>query len=186
LSQVYGIAKQSGGAVSIATRIGEGTTVTVYLPRTNELPIAPSSEESKRAPLPSHDATILVVDDDTEVRQFTVSCLESLGYRVLAADGGRAAIEIADSGAMIDLVLIDVAMPEITGVEVMDTLLKKRPALPFLYMTGYVGHTKLDPSEQHILKKPFTISELASKLEETLLSGEAEPRGREVVPLKVP
>jgi signal transduction histidine kinase/CheY-like chemotaxis protein len=185
LSQVYGIAKQSGGTVSIATRIGEGTTVSVYLPRTTELPIAPSLEESQKSPLPSHDATILVVDDDSDVRQFAVSCLESLGYRVLAADGGHSAIEIVDSGTRIDTVLIDIAMPEITGVEVMEAVLKKRPALPFLYMTGYVGRTKLDTSEQRLLKKPFTITELAAKLEETLFSREAERRDN-VVPLNVP
>jgi signal transduction histidine kinase/CheY-like chemotaxis protein len=185
LSQVYGIAKQSGGTVSIATQIGEGTTVSVYLPRTSELPIAPSSHESQKAPLARHDATILVVDDDSDVRQFAVSCLESLGYRVLAADGGHSAIEIVDSGTRIDTVLIDIAMPEITGVEVMEAVLKKRPALPFLYMTGYVGRTKLDPNEQHILKKPFTIAELAGRLEETLFAREVE-RQDNVVPLKVP
>jgi CheY-like chemotaxis protein len=86
---------------------------------------------------------------------------------------------------MIDMVLIDIAMPEITGVEVMEAVLKKRPALPFLYMTGYASRTKLDPSEQHILKKPFTIAELTAKLEQTLFSREAE-RGDNAVPLEVP
>lgn len=172
LSQVYGIAKQTGGTVSIDTKVGRGTAVTVYLPRTTAVPETRPSEDSRTALLRKHDATILVVDDDRDVRQLAVSCLESLGYQVLAADGGPAAVELAGSTANIDMVLIDIAMPEITGVEAMDAILKKRPGVPFLYMTGYVGPTKLDPSEHRILKKPFTIEELAAKVEETLFPGD--------------
>jgi CheY-like chemotaxis protein len=74
-------------------------------------------------------------------------------------------MEIVHSDAVIDMLLVDIAMPETSGVEVMEAVLKKRPALPFLHMTGYVGRTKLDQPEQHILKKPFTIAELAAKVE---------------------
>jgi CheY-like chemotaxis protein len=126
----------------------------------------------KNTPLRRHEATILVVDDDKDVRQLAVSCLETLGYQVVAADGGHAAVEIAASEARIDLVLIDIAMPEITGVEAMEAILAKRPGVPFLYMTGYVGPTRLDPAEHRVLKKPFTIGELAAKLEETLFPGD--------------
>jgi signal transduction histidine kinase/CheY-like chemotaxis protein len=173
LSQVYGIAKQTGGTVSIDTKVGSGTTVTVYLPRTTAVPGVRPSEELRTVPLRKHEATILVVDDDRDVRQLAVSCLESLGYQVLAADGGPAALEMAGGTANIDMVLIDIAMPEITGVEAMKAILKKRPHMPFLYMTGYVGPTKLDPSEQRVLKKPFTIEELAAKVEETLFPNDA-------------
>jgi signal transduction histidine kinase/CheY-like chemotaxis protein len=185
LSQVYGIAKQTGGTVSIDTKVGRGTTVTVYLPRTTAIPAMRPSDEFRNVPLRTHDATILVVDDDKDVRQLAVSCLESLGYQVLAADGGHAALDLAANKAKIDMVLIDIAMPEITGVEAMKAILRKRPGLPFLYMTGYVGPTKLDPSEQRVLKKPFTIAELAAKVEELLFPRDAD-RGGNVVPLVRP
>jgi signal transduction histidine kinase len=185
LSQVYGIAKQTGGTVSIDTKVGRGTTVTVYLPRTTAVPALRPSDEFRNVPLRTHDATILVVDDDGDVRQLAVSCLESLGYQVLAADGGQAALDIAASKAKIDMVLIDIAMPEITGVQTMKAILRKRPGLPFLYMTGYVGATKLDASEQRMLKKPFTIAELATKVEELMFPGDAD-RGDNVVPLVRP
>jgi signal transduction histidine kinase/CheY-like chemotaxis protein len=167
LSQVYGIAKQTGGGVSITTKVGEGTKVTVYLPRTRGLPVRHPSE-SPGAPLRQHDATILVVDDDPDVRGLAISCLETLGYRVFGANGGRAAIDFVSSAVSLDLVLIDIAMPEINGVEAVQAIAKKRPALPFLYMTGYVGPGKFDPSEHRVVKKPFTIAELASKVEEVL------------------
>jgi signal transduction histidine kinase/CheY-like chemotaxis protein len=175
LSQVYGIAKQTGGGVSIATKVGEGSKVTVYLPRTSARPVLHPSE-SAGAPLRQHDATILVVDDDPDVRGLAISCLETLGYRVFGANGGRAAIDLVGSDVSLDLILIDIAMPEINGVEAVQAILKKRPALPFVYMTGYVGPTKLDPSEHRIVKKPFTIAELAAKVEEVLFpSGDGRP-----------
>jgi signal transduction histidine kinase/CheY-like chemotaxis protein len=185
LSQVYGIAKQTGGTVSIDTHVGTGTTVRVYLPRTTAVPALRPGDDTLHAPLRRHEATILVVDDDKDVQQLAVSCLESLGYQVVAADGGHAAVQIAASEARIDLVLIDIAMPEITGMEAMKAILKKRPGLPFLYMTGYVGPTKLDPSEQRVVKKPFTIAELAAKVEELLFPGDAAGAGK-IIPLMRP
>jgi CheY-like chemotaxis protein len=185
LSQVYGIAKQTGGTVAIDTELGKGTTVRVYLPRTTAVPAIHSPDEARNVPLRRHKATILVVDDDKDVRQLAVSCLETLGYQVVAAEGGHAAVQIAASQDGIDMVLIDVAMPEINGVETIEAILKKRPGVPFLYMTGYVGPMKLDASEQRVLKKPFTIAELAGKVEELLFSGEAASRGK-VVPLVRP
>ena len=183
LSQVYGIAKQTGGGVSIATKVGEGTKVTVYLPRTSARPVLHPSE-SPGAPLRRHDATILVVDDDPDVRGLAISCLETLGYRVFGADGGRAAIDLVGRDVSLDLVLIDIAMPEINGVEAVQAILKKRPALPFLYMTGYVGPTKLDPSEQRVVKKPFTIAELAAKVEEVLFPSGDGRLSNNVIPIK--
>jgi signal transduction histidine kinase/CheY-like chemotaxis protein len=185
LSQVYGIAKQTGGTVAIDTQVDRGTTVRVYLPRTTAAPAVRPTDESQNVPLRRHEATILVVDDDRDVRELAISCLENLGYRVLAADGGQAALDLTASGATIDMILVDIAMPEITGVEVMEAILKKRPGIPFLYMTGYVGPTKLDPSEQRVLKKPFTIAELAAKVEELLFPGDAV-RGGKVIPLVRP
>ena len=183
LSQVYGIARQTGGSVSIATKVDEGTRVTVYLPRTSALPIMHPSE-TPGAPLRRHEATIFVVDDDPDVRGLAISCLETLGYRVFGADGGRAAIDFLRRDVSLDLVLIDIAMPEINGVEAVQAILKKRPALPFLYMTGYVGPTKLDPSEHRVVKKPFTIAELAAKIEEVLFPSGDGRLTDNVIPIK--
>jgi signal transduction histidine kinase/CheY-like chemotaxis protein len=185
LSQVYGIAKQTGGTVAIHSQLGKGTTITVYLPRTTAVPAVHSADEAKNVPFRSHKATILVVDDDKDVRQLTVSCLETLGYQVVSAEGGHAAVQIAGNEDSIDMVLIDIAMPEINGVDAIGAILKKRPGIPFLYMTGYVGPTKLDLSEQRVLKKPFTIAELAAKVEELLFPGEAATSCK-VVPLVRP
>ena len=183
LSQVYGVAKQTGGTVAIDTQVGRGTTVRVYLPRTTAVPIVPRANEYQAIPLRRHEATILVVDDDKDVRQFAVSCLESLGYQVVAADGGHAAVQIAASEHRIDMVLIDIAMPDMTGVDAIQAILKKRPRIPYLYMTGYLGPTKLDASEHRLLKKPFTIGELAAKVKGLLLSGDAASSGK-LIPLQ--
>ena len=182
LSQVYGIVKQTGGTVTIDTQVGKGTRVKVYLPRTTGIPTVRPPDTLQNVPLRGHEATILVVDDDNDVRQLAISCLESLGYQVLAADGGDAALQLVATGIRIDLILIDIAMPEITGVEAMHAILKQRPGMPFLYMTGYVGPTKLDPSEHRVLKKPFTISELAEKVEELLFPANATSSGN-VIPI---
>jgi signal transduction histidine kinase/ActR/RegA family two-component response regulator len=184
LSQVYGIARQIGGSVSIATKLGEGTTVTVYLPRTTAQPLMSSTENSADSPLRLHEATILVVDDDADVRNLAVSCLETLGYQVVQADGGKTAIDFVASGTAVDLVLVDVAMPGINGVETIHKIHKSRPDLPVLYMTGYAGTTNLDAAERHLLKKPFTIAELAAKVEEILFPGEREVETSNVVPIK--
>ena len=125
----------------------------------------------------------MVVDDDRDDRQLAVSGLESLGYSVLPVDGALAAIDAIANGAAVDLVLIDVAMPEINGVEAMGKILARRPGLPFLYMTGYIGHTRLDPAEQRVLKKPFTIAELAAKVEEALARNDARAQSSNVIPL---
>ena len=185
LSQVYGIAKQTGGGVSIRTKVGQGTTVTVYLPRTKARPLLHLNDKAvDDVPLSQHDAHILVVDDDRHVRELTISCLETLGYHALGAESGHAAIEIIASEVRVDMVLVDIAMPEINGVDTVRAMLTRRPSLPFLYMTGYMGPTKLDPSEQRVVKKPFTITELASKIEEVLFPGRVEEVSTNVFPIK--
>ena len=87
----------------------------------------------------------MVVDDDRDVRQLAVSCLESLGYQVVAADGGQAAVDLAASDARIDMVLIDIAMPEITGVEVMEAILKKASWHSILVHDGLCGADQARP-----------------------------------------
>jgi CheY-like chemotaxis protein len=181
---VYGVVKQSGGTIAIDTKLGSGTTVTVYLPRAGEQPSLHAGDRSNEIPLPRHDATILVVDDDPDVRQLVVSCLESLGYHIRSAADGRAALDMLAENTPIDLLLIDVAMPEINGIETVRAMLRKRPNLPFLYMTGYVGRAHLDEGERRVLKKPFTVAELSSKVEEILFPAEARRLPPNVFPIK--
>ena len=156
----------------------------VYLPRTKAAPPLRAPDSADQAALPVREATILVVDDDKDVRELAVSCLESLGYGVLAVDGGHAAIDAIASGTPVDLVLIDIAMPDINGVEATRAILAERPGLPFLFMTGYAGPTKLDALEQPVLEKPFTIAELAGKVEEVLFPHDSTGRQNNVVPMK--
>src|SRR5689334_14234359 len=126
LSQVYGIFKQIGGNVSISTRLGEGTKITMYLPRTISS-VLPSPAELPMEPLRRQEAKILVVDDDVDVKELAMSCLESLGYTVLSADGGQTAINFVERDPTIDLVLIDIAMPELNGIETIQRILREHP-----------------------------------------------------------
>jgi signal transduction histidine kinase/CheY-like chemotaxis protein len=185
LSQVYGIAKQSNGGVRIDTELGRGTTVTIYLPRTRAALVRQGGDRDHDAPVRPHTASILVVDDDRDVRELAVSSLESLGYKVLSAAGGHAALKIMETTPQIDLILIDVAMPEMNGAELARAIRLRRPNLPVLYMSGYVGPTLLEAADQQqILKKPFTIAELASKIEENLSSKWQGQEHANVFPIK--
>jgi CheY-like chemotaxis protein len=182
LSQVYGIAKQTGGAVRIDSTLGKGTTVAVYLPRARSLPAHHKAEEEAMTATPVGHARILVADDDRDVRELLISCLESLGYRVLAASNGPLAIEMIEKNSDIELLMLDIAMPEMNGIEVARVVLSKRPELPVVFMTGYIGSTKLEGAEQkRLMKKPFTVAELTKQVEDALA---CNLKGSNVVPLR--
>jgi CheY-like chemotaxis protein len=185
LSQVYGIAKQSGGSVRIDTKLGKGTTVTVYLPRTERIPAQKARDDPNVGQLPRRHATVLVVDDDRDVRELTIACLESVGYRVLSADGGSTALDIIAGDTPLDVLLLDMAMPEMNGPEAARAILGKRPNLPVIYMTGYPGSAQLDGSErQRLIKKPFTVAELTGKVEEALKTTDAQATKANIVPIR--
>ncbi|AQR60488.1 hypothetical protein BZG35_01575 [Brevundimonas sp. LM2] len=165
LSQVYGLAKQSGGGVEIDTAVGKGTTIRIFLPRAdarplNEtVPIAPVSA----APLP--DTTVLVVDDDDAVRAVTRGILVDLGYRVLEAGSGGAALDLFDQRPDIQAVVLDFAMPGMNGGEVAREMAVRRPGLPILFVTGYADNDALAATaEDRIIHKPFDENALAEKL----------------------
>jgi CheY-like chemotaxis protein len=185
LSQVYGIAKQSNGGVRIDTELGKGTTVSIYLPRTWALPAHQQVEPGDRAQIRRHGACILVIDDDPDVRGLAVSSLETLGYRVLTAVSGRAALEMIASTTQFDLALIDMVMPEMDGTEVAAAIRDRRPGVPIVYMSGYTGPTSAAGLDrQQILKKPFTLAELSTKIEEGLTPSWERPENTNVFPLK--
>lgn len=169
LSQVFGLAKQSGGGVSIDTAIGGGTTIRVFLPRAELTPVrdrAPSAEL-----LAARDAglVVLVVDDDEAVREVTAGFLNDLGYDVIEAGSGGAALDQLERHAKIDAVVLDFAMPGMNGGELARELKMRRPSAPILFATGYVDAEALtDIGEDLIVHKPFTQAELARKLSRTL------------------
>ena len=172
LSQVYGVTRQLGGHVDIESHVGKGTTIRLYFPRTAEAAGRQSDNDVGEELPSSGTASVLVVDDDADVRAFTVSCLESLGYRVRVADGGHTALAMLAEPESVDVLLIDVIMPEVQGPEVARLALAKRPQLRILFMTGYVAEAGEAISRQHVLSKPFTVIELAHKVREVLRAPE--------------
>ena len=174
LSQVLGFAKQSGGGVRIESRPGRGTAVFIYLPRTQT-----RLEDRAPAPMPlAMDApslaSILVVDDDSGVREITAAMLSELGYTVHEAGSGGAALELLGREPKIDLMLVDYAMPGMSGADIARHVQGTRPLLPVLFITGFADLTALaGVSESHIIGKPFHQHELAVKVRVALAEAEA-------------
>jgi PAS domain S-box-containing protein len=178
LSMVYGFIKQSGGHVKVYSEVGEGTTVKIYLPRILREPV--SDEESAVPPSgvesSPHEETILVVEDDDDVRAYTVDCLRELGYRVLEAHDGPAALRLFERQEQpIDLLFTDVVMPGMTGRELADAARKRQRRLRVLYTSGYTRNAivhagRLDPGVD-VIAKPFTFEDLAEKVRDMLDAG---------------
>jgi CheY-like chemotaxis protein len=177
---VYGFVKQSGGHVKIYSEPGEGTSVKIYLPRLHEgaAGAVDAAGGGRRADRPlslpgGSGETVLVVEDDDNVRRFTTEALRELGYRVLEAGGAGAALGLLDAhGDGVDLLFSDVVMPEANGRKLADEALRRRPNLKVLFTTGYsrnavIHNGVLDPGVQ-LIGKPFTVEELAAKLRAVL------------------
>lgn len=172
LSIVYGIVKQSDGSIHAESKIGKGSTFSVYLP-------ARTADDQKRKasttvrPVAQCSETVLVVEDETGVRQLTRQILELKGYRVLEAENARRALRLAETFPdPIDLLVTDVVMPKLNGDELASRLKKIRPNLKVMFMSGYADsviaeHGVLEPGTP-FLQKPFSLEELASKVRETL------------------
>ncbi len=170
LSQVLGFAKQSGGGVQIETKLGKGTTVRVFLPRSSAAAAdqAPLSAEALAAVLPA-SAVVLVVDDDDHVRHVTSSMLEGLGHVPIEAGSGGAALEVLAGKRKIDVALIDFAMPGMSGLELAREARMRLPALPIVFITGFADLTVLAGiRHEHILRKPFLDRDLDRKIRAAL------------------
>jgi signal transduction histidine kinase len=169
LSQVFGLAKQSGGGVRIETEPGVGTSVKVYLPRAATAPAAAAAPLKLVSSAQRADLRVLVVDDDSAVREVTAGILGDLGYRVIEAGSGGAALELLDREGHIDVMLVDFAMPGMNGAEVAREARARRPEVPILFVTGYADTTALkETDEDVILRKPYMEQELAAKLKTVL------------------
>jgi len=175
LSMVYGVVKQSGGNIWVYSEPGKGTTFKIYLPQIEE------PAESAARPLihTSHKAgseTILLVEDDEALRRLTAKLLVGEGYKVLEANDGHAAMEIARNYAgQIDLLLTDVIMPGMGGNELATSLRESQPKLSILYMSGYSGNLIANygvlESNAALLQKPFTKRALLIEVREALDRG---------------
>jgi PAS domain S-box-containing protein len=168
LSMVHGVATQSGGALHIDSRPDRGTTVNVYLPRARRV----SAASLEREPLSAaaHErATIVVVDDDPDVREVAVSSLESLGYHMLAAESGLAALDLLARTGPVDLLIVDMAMPGMNGVELIRRARERRGDLRAMLVTGYADIAAFAPAEGDlILQKPYRLERLAENVADAL------------------
>jgi PAS domain S-box-containing protein len=177
LSQVYGFVKQSGGHVKIYSELGQGTTVKIYLPRLQQLAEETDTPQTTALPTGSPGESILVVEDDENVRSYTVGALRELGYRVIEAVDGASAIELLEagnqSGARIDMLFTDVVLPGgVTGAQVAARARDLYPDLKVLFTTGYARnaifhHGRLDRGVQ-LITKPFAFDDLAAKIRDVL------------------
>jgi CheY-like chemotaxis protein len=171
LATVYGIVKQTGGDIWVYSEPGQGTTFKLYFPRVFE-PLSEAGGDTA-ATTRSGGETILVVEDEQAVRDLTVRILRQLGYTILTASSGAEALAISEAhGGHIDVLLTDVVMPNMSGRQLADHILGKRPNTKVLFLSGYtentvVHHGVLDAGVD-FLPKPFSRENLSKKLREVL------------------
>jgi two-component system cell cycle sensor histidine kinase/response regulator CckA len=181
LSTVYGVVKQSGGYIDIESTLGKGTTFKIYLPRVDE-PLQVERPAFDVAASFDGTETILIAEDETSLRTLTRDALELCGYKVMAAANGVEALELSSRfPGNIDLLLTDVAMPEMGGRVLAEKLSQARPEVKVVFMSGYTGQPIGDPGPlapgTAFLAKPFTREMLTRKIREVLdRRAVAEPR----------
>ena len=173
LAMVYGFAKQSGGWATIESAPGEGTCITIYLPRSTETAAVPAPTSEVKKPVGGRERILLVEDDDM-VRDFVSVALSRLGYEAVAVPSGPAALaHLVDSTATFDLLLSDLMLPDgMNGRELAEIAMRLRPALRVLFASGYTEDTlirdgRMEPG-QLLIAKPFDSPELARKIRQAL------------------
>ncbi len=172
LATVYGIVKQSGGSIQVESEVGHGTTFRIYFPAAQGS-TSKRQEAAGSGNVAGGTETILIAEDEPDLRELTRIFLEGYGYKVLAASGAEQAIQTAENfSEPIDLLLTDVIMPGMSGRQLAGKILSKRPQTRIVYMTGYtddmvVQHKVLEPGV-NLLQKPFSKADLALKVRSTL------------------
>jgi CheY-like chemotaxis protein len=169
---VYGFVKQSGGHIAIYSECGEGTTVKLYFPRYRGSLDQDRAASGASAPGGMTDETVLVVEDNEDVRSYSVSILTELGYHVLEASDAEQGLVIARQPGRIDLLFTDVVLPGRSGRVLADEVRAFRPELKVLFTTGYsrnaiVHQGRLDAGV-NLITKPFTFDQLAQRLRDVL------------------
>jgi PAS domain S-box-containing protein len=180
LSTVYGIVEQSRGHISVRSELGAGTTFTIHLPRVDE-PVEPGPGAAEREPAPRRRTTartVLVVDDEPEVRELAAEILRRVGYIVLEAGDGAAALEVAGGHeGEIHLLVTDMVMPGMSGRDLAERLHSLRTGLRVLYMSGYVqdasARAALASERSAFVGKPFTPQALTDRVRQLLAGAEA-------------
>jgi PAS domain S-box-containing protein len=172
LAQVYGLAQQAGGTIRIESEVGRGTSVIILLPgSSDENPGAKATTpQPEVVEAPEGGATVLVVDDDSDVRSFLSDSLDNLGYKVEAAENGEDALKLLTE-CVPNLVLLDYLMPGMNGAEVAREIRGRHPHLPIVFVTGYAESEQLEAvlgPNFPMLRKPFTIAQLGNVVEEFL------------------
>jgi two-component system cell cycle sensor histidine kinase/response regulator CckA len=178
LSTVFGIVKQSGGFIDVDSKVGQGTTFRIYLPRyvpgVEEIPEEPKAEVAKK---PAADmtgqGTILLVEDEDPVRAVNARALSARGYTVLEAASGVEALQVIEErGAPVDLVVSDVVMPEMDGPTLLGELRKRYPDLKIIFVSGYAEDAfrkNLPEGEEfNFLPKPFSLRQLVETVKQVV------------------
>jgi len=175
LSQVYGVAHQSGGGVQVISQLGLGTTVKLFLPRASGAATTPPAAHHRKplrdlaseASLAGMGRTVLVVDDDVSVRETIAAMLSVAGVTILEADSGPAALHLFDRGLQPDLMVVDFLMREMDGLQVAEAVRRIQADLPVVFVTGYGDAEELN-RERWVLIKPFLAEALINMLKEAL------------------
>jgi two-component system, cell cycle sensor histidine kinase and response regulator CckA len=168
LAMCHGMVKQAGGCISVQSALGSGTTVEVFLPRAKS---ASPPKEAAKPPVIATEGqeTLLVVEDDARILRVALDALTRLGYRVLHASDGQQALALVEGFTEpIQLLITDVVMPKMGGLELASRLTKSRPGLRVLFCSGYTGGAIVDHAEVEFLQKPYAPTALARRVREIL------------------
>ena len=179
LPQVFGFVRQSGGFLRLESKVGLGTTIRIYLPRYEPIATENGATASGSDAQAANDrraattigGTVLVVEDEADVRAMIVGLLQDLGCQVLQAADGSAGLRIIQTGQQVDLLVTDVGLPGLNGRQLADAAREKRPDLPVLLITGYAGRaledTALEPGME-VMRKPFALDALRVRVGDLL------------------
>ena len=168
LAQVYGFSHQSGGTVVATSAVGSGTTITIYLPRRQAIPVE-TVQAPPTQPIVPGEGTILVVEDNAEVADITASLVEQLGYQTARAGNAADALNRLRRGDKVDLVFSDVVMPgEMNGIALAHEIANHYPQIPVVLTSGYSDVVHTAQARFTILRKPFQLSALEKSIREAL------------------
>ncbi len=183
LAQVHGFAHQSGGAVVVESKVGQGARMTLFLPRADVEPAA--APEAVAAPASGQGATVLLVEDNAEVAEVSAALLEQLGYRVEVTPSAQGALDLLDAGRTYDLVFSDIVMAgPLDGLGLAQKLKQERPNLPVLLASGYSKAAESAGAEFPILRKPYGMAELGQAASAVIAEARAPAAAPSVLRLR--